>query len=425
MGLKKKILSLSAATALLFSGTAANAETPSEEKINLPNIEKTISPLLHPFKFARNTSQEDQLFLTQLLSEVIKDKQAAHDFSQISALTKQIILKVSHPAPGEAPSFYGAQIMLPRNSNKDYVGIHIIPNTRLNDTVKSFKIALSDMKHVLNQNQINHTQNKEYSWIPQPPIDINRFYEAQKEDARLQNISLLLGQSPGIELKQAHFIYRIRIEKINEQKTLDGKMPIISFRVASKHSPLIERAMTQEDIDKIKKPLIAALRACQEADLLPKNIEEKPFIGTALKFDFLLSRLISKAFNDSLKIQPIFNTVKDINQSKVLSFSPVVVKGDIEVEQPDRLVGFAFKSGTTYFNGNALTGFTITQNNIKRAMSPQEMNFFKEIAQKNMTPEMHLNSTEFWDAFNHASKNISSSNQGLLIASVKSKNQSI
>ena len=133
---------------------------------------------------------------------------------------------------------------------------------------------------------------------------------------------------------------------------------------------------------------------------MPETVQEVPLIGKALKFDFLLGSLINKVFDASLPYQAVFNTTSALRQTNMTDFKPVVFRGDAQIEQPDELVGFSFRVGSTTFKASIPYGCTVTQNGTKRTMNAAEAAFFKKAAMLHMTPEQHTQSTVFWNYFN-------------------------
>lgn len=407
MSLKSKLLSLSTAASLLFAHSSS-AET-SLSKIPLPptKLEQKEASLPTPFQFAEHTSKADQKLLTSFVSQALKDPITAQHFSEVKPFARRIVLKLIPPFESNTNvSFRGALIILPEKETSQEAGISIVPKRSEKETVDSLKEAISGISSVFKEYQENQLSKQQppYAWQKQKPINPIEFQKAKEKDPRLANVSLLKGTSPGVELKHEQFLYRVRLEKINGKQSFDGEIPILSFRVASVQNPFIERPMTEKDLKNIKKPIIEAIRGGQDLGFLPKKIEGSPLINSALRFDTLLSKLINRVFSNSEEYQTVFNTSDAIYQTNVRSFLPCIIETSPQKKLSEQCVGFAFCVGNTYFNATTITGFSITQNNVKRSMNAQEMAFFKKTVQQQMTPDIREKSDSFWKYFDRFSE---------------------
>lgn len=402
MDLKKRILSLSAAGALLVAPSAI-ANTPTPDKTPMRTEQKqTALPV--PFRVPTGTNPKQAAWMTDIVTRALKNPNTAQHLADISPLVEHIMLL---PRPASYPIVDNQRTeMMWRTSPclKNYIGIVMKGQDDPDKTARSLQTTLSEIASHLKRHeqwkQIVRQTSPKYSHLGQLVVNREALAKARTQDVRLANISLLDGLSPGVELKHDQQLYRLRFEKMNDQTMTEDQIPILSFRTASVHAPHQERPMTQKDLDTIKKPLIAAIRSGQAAGVLPKSVKNAPLIGKALRFDFLLGSLINKVFDASLPYQKVFNTTPAIYQTNITDFKPVIARGDAQIEQPDEWVGFSFNAGSTTFNASIPYGCTVTQNGTKRTMNAEELSFFKKVAQKQMTPEHRAQSTAFWDYFN-------------------------
>lgn len=402
MDLKKRILSLSAAGALLVAPSAV-ADTPTPDKTPMRTEQKQ-SALPAPFRVPTDTSPREAAWMADIVTRALKNPDTARHLADISPLVEHIMLL---PRPASYPVVDNQRTeMMWRTSPclKNYIGIVMKGLDDPDKTALAFGATLAEtagyLKNHQKRVQLIRQANRTHLYLGQLVVDRDALTKARAKDPRLADISLLDGLSPGVELKHGNQLYRLRFEKVNDQTMTEDQIPILSFRTASVHAPHQERPMTQKDLDTIKKPLIAAIRGGQAAGVLPESTKEAPLIGKALRFDFLLSALMNKVFDAALPYQKVFNTTPALHQTDISAFAPVIARGDRQIEQPDEWVGFSFKAGTTTFKASIPYGCTVTQNGTKRTMNAAELAFFKKVAQSRMTPDQRARSTAFWNYFN-------------------------
>lgn len=401
MGLKKKILSLSAAGVVLAAGNLS-ADIPTVEKTPaLPRMEQKQLVLPSPFRLPADISPKEAASVTDLITRALKNPKTAQEAAELTPLVEHIMLI---PRPFQYGMPATEMIWRTGANQKEYVGFIVRNQDDPQKTILSLQTTLAETAaHLKRHQEWRRTyQQARQTHLQLGQLVVNReaLAKARHKDARLAGLSLLDGLSPGIELKHGNRLYRLRFEKLNDQTMTEDQIPILSFRTAAVQTPHQERPMTQKDLDTIKKPLIAAIRGGQAAGVLPETVQEVPLIGKALKFDFLLGSLINKVFDASLPYQAVFNTTSALRQTNMTDFKPVVFRGDAQIEQPDELVGFSFRVGSTTFKASIPYGCTVTQNGTKRTMNAAEAAFFKKTAMLHMTPEQHAQSTVFWNYFN-------------------------
>lgn len=141
MGLKKKILSLSAAGVVLAAGNLS-ADIPTVEKTPaIPRMEQKQSALPSPFRLPADISPKGAASVTDLITCVLKNPKTAQEAAELTPLVEHILL-IPRPLQYVMPAT--EMIWRTGANQKEYVGFIVRNQDDPQKTILSLQTTLAE-----------------------------------------------------------------------------------------------------------------------------------------------------------------------------------------------------------------------------------------------------------------------------------------